>query len=159
MKDRLLTLRTLGILVLLVSAVMAYLIFSYMNTLGELTSDSCTCGDVCTMVEYKTPSIVYVGFLGVFFMLVVGAFLFIKGGPLYGTDLKESWKKNVGVLDTDEKAVYQLMIDAGGTAFQSEVVEKTGWSKVKVTRTLDKLESRRLLERRRRGLTNIIVLK
>jgi uncharacterized membrane protein len=51
------------------------------------------------------------------------------------------------------------MIDAGGTAFQSEVVEKTGWSKVKVTRTLDKLESRRLLERRRRGLTNIIVLK
>jgi len=160
MKDSLLSLRTFGIVVLLVSAVMAYVLFSYLDMLGEMTSDSCTCGDVCTMVEYKTPPIVYAGLVGVCLMVLVGAFMLIRGGSLSGeSNQRDSWGKNIGVLDDNEKTVYQLMIDSGGTAFQSEVVEKTGWSKVKVTRTLDKLESRRLLERRRRGLTNILVLK
>lgn len=161
MKNMLYNLRAVGLVVVLVAVVMAYLTLSYLNTLNELTTDSCTCGDdECTMVEYKTPPIVYAGFLGVFIMLIVGAFLLIKGGSLHGgADSKDSWKKNFGVLEADEKKVYQILIDSGGTAFQSEVVEKAGWSKVKVTRTLDKLESRRLLERRRRGLTNILVLK
>jgi uncharacterized membrane protein len=62
-------------------------------------------------------------------------------------------------LEGDEKRIYQLIADSNGAIFQSEIVEKTGLSKVKVTRTLDKLESRLYIERRRRGLTNIIVLK
>ena len=84
----------------------------------------------------------------------------VKGGSLFGqVDRNIVWLDKLKGLRDDEKTVYKMMVDAGGTMFQSEIVEKIGWSKVKVTRTLDKLESRRLLERRRRGLTNIVVLK
>ena len=43
--------------------------------------------------------------------------------------------------------------------FQSELVEKTGHTKVKMTRILDKLEAKGLIERRRKGMTNLVFLK
>jgi uncharacterized membrane protein len=43
--------------------------------------------------------------------------------------------------------------------FQSELVEKTGYSKSKVSLILDRLEAKRILERKRRGMTNAVVLK
>ena len=83
----------------------------------------------------------------------------MRGGALFGAAPgRDVWSERLRSLDGDEKVVYGLIVDSGGTLFQSEIVEKTGLSKVKVTRTLDKLESRHYLERRRRGLTNIIVL-
>ena len=40
-----------------------------------------------------------------------------------------------------------------------KLMGKTDFSKVKVTRLLDKLEAKNLIERRRRGMTNAVVLK
>jgi uncharacterized membrane protein len=71
----------------------------------------------------------------------------------------EDWKKTMSTLKGDEKGVYGLIASADGVMFQSNVVEKSGLSKVKVSRLLDKLEARGLLERRRRGMSNIVVLK
>ena len=59
----------------------------------------------------------------------------------------------------DEKVIVKAIEDADGTMFQSDVVEKTGFSKVKVSRILDKLEGRQVLERKRRGMTNVVVLR
>ncbi|MFH1787787.1 MAG: hypothetical protein ABH834_00200, partial [Candidatus Altiarchaeota archaeon] len=53
--------RTIGAAVLIVSVVMAYVIVSYVNTLVQLTQESCTCGDTCSMKEYETPKIIYIG--------------------------------------------------------------------------------------------------
>ena len=47
---------------------------------------------------------------------------------------------------------------SNGTIFQSDLVEKSDFSKVKVSRILDKLEGRQLIERKRRGMTNVVVL-
>ena len=49
--------------------------------------------------------------------------------------------------------------DAQGTIFQPDLADKTGFSKVKVTRILDRLEGKQLIERKRRGMTNVVVLK
>ena len=68
-------------------------------------------------------------------------------------------KENEKRLGGDEKSVYQVIADSSGALFQSEVVEKSGFGKVKVTRILDKLEAKGLIERRRRGMTNMILLK
>jgi len=38
-------------------------------------------------------------------------------------------------------------------------VEETGFTKVKITRILDSLEGNGLIERKRRGMTNIIILR
>ena len=43
--------------------------------------------------------------------------------------------------------------------FQSDIAEKTGFDKVKVTRVLDRLEGKQLIERKRRGMTNIVILR
>lgn len=62
-------------------------------------------------------------------------------------------------LDKEEKIIYNLILENQGSIFQSEIVKKTGWSKVRVTRFLDKLEGKGLIERRRRGMTNVVILK
>ena len=43
--------------------------------------------------------------------------------------------------------------------YQSKIVETLDSSKVKITRIIDKLEQKELIERKRRGMTNIVVLR
>lgn len=77
---------------------------------------------------------------------------------------KEEPKKELKEVDTskfsdEEKKIYGIIKGKDGSAYQSDLMKETGFSKVKVTRVLDKLESMDVLERKRRGMTNIIVLK
>ena len=58
-----------------------------------------------------------------------------------------------------EKQIFEKIIESEGTIFQSDLVDKTGFTKVKVTRILDKLEGKKLIERKRRGMTNVVILK
>ena len=62
-------------------------------------------------------------------------------------------------LDKDERIIVKIIEESNGGIFQAELVEKSGMDKVKVTRILDRLEGRALLERKRRGMTNIVMLK
>lgn len=69
-------------------------------------------------------------------------------------------KIDISKLDADEKKVYDLLkTKEGGTAYQTLLVQETGFSKVKITRVLDKLETKSIIERKRRGMTNLVVLK
>ncbi|MEK6845043.1 MAG: MarR family transcriptional regulator [Nanoarchaeota archaeon] len=43
--------------------------------------------------------------------------------------------------------------------FQAELIEKTKFGKAKITRILDRLEGKGFVERKRRGMTNIVVLR
>ncbi|MSS74122.1 MarR family transcriptional regulator [Candidatus Pacearchaeota archaeon] len=61
-------------------------------------------------------------------------------------------------LTNEEKKLFNI-IQKEKAIFQAELIEKIKFSKAKVTRILDKLENRKLIERKRRGLTNIVVLK
>ena len=61
--------------------------------------------------------------------------------------------------DQDEQTLLQLLIDNQGTIFQGEIVEQTGFSKSKVSLLLDRLEARKILERKRHGMSNVVVLK
>lgn len=62
-------------------------------------------------------------------------------------------------LDAEEARVCQFITERKGSAFQSDLVRELGLSKVKVTRILDRLESLGILERKRRGMTNMVVLR
>lgn len=72
---------------------------------------------------------------------------------------KENYQKILGKLDDDEKQVFNKILASEGTIFQSDLVGKTEFTKVKVTRILDKLEGKNLIERKRRGMTNVVILK
>jgi len=51
------------------------------------------------------------------------------------------------------------IITQDGAILQGELVTKSGMDKVKVSRILDKLEMQGLVERRRHGMSNLVVLK
>ncbi len=96
---------------------------------------------------------------------VSGAYLLIPGPvekPAEKSVLierKERWEKISKTLKDDERKIYKVILDSDGLINQSEIAEKTGLSKSKVSRSLDLLESKGLVERKRRGMGNIVLLK
>ena len=103
-----------------------------------------------------------------FTLLAIGAFLiFSKERKELLAEKKEtkgSIKRtfsdvDMSKLDEAEKKVYNILRVNNGSVYQSALVKETGFSKVKVTRILDKMHSAGIIERQRRGMTNIVVLK
>ncbi|ABD42149.1 hypothetical protein Mhun_2448 [Methanospirillum hungatei JF-1] len=74
-------------------------------------------------------------------------------------DRKRKWETVLPTLKEDQQLIYQTILDADGIIPQSDIVEKTGLSKSNVSRSLDMLESMGLIEKRRRGMGNLILLK
>ncbi len=72
---------------------------------------------------------------------------------------RSSYEKVLPTLKYDEQKVFQAVLDSDGIIAQSDLSDLTGVSKSNVSRALDLLESRGYVERRRRGMGNIIVLK
>lgn len=68
-------------------------------------------------------------------------------------------KPDLERLDKDEKRVINLLLKENKAMFQATLKEKLDIGKVKLTRLLDKLEAKQLIERKRRGMSNIVVLK
>jgi uncharacterized membrane protein len=63
------------------------------------------------------------------------------------------------LTNPDEQKIVSLIIDEGGTIFQSLLVDRSGYSKRKVSLILDRLEAKKILERKRHGMSNAIVLR
>jgi len=99
-------------------------------------------------------------------VLVVGIFLVFSRPEqiekIIIKKIKQKYKKkqiNTEGLDTDEKQVIELLQSESGGMFQADLMEKLEIGKVKATRLLDKLEAKQLIERKRRGMNNIVVLR
>ncbi|ODS36305.1 MAG: hypothetical protein A7316_10190 [Candidatus Altiarchaeales archaeon WOR_SM1_86-2] len=72
---------------------------------------------------------------------------------------KQKWQHTLKTLKDDEKTIYEAIFLEGGLMYQSELVAEAGFSHAKVTRCLDALENRGLVERRRKGMGNIVLLR
>lgn len=103
-------------------------------------------------------------------MLVVGlsaAFLLLPRTspsdlPLAQTlvdERKVRWESLSKTLKEDEVKIYRAILDAGGVMNQGDIGGKTDLSKTTVSRALDLLESKGLIEKRRRGMGNVVLLK
>ncbi|AEM59492.1 regulatory protein GntR HTH (plasmid) [Haloarcula hispanica ATCC 33960] len=71
---------------------------------------------------------------------------------------RQEWEETASRLASNERIVYEIMLDADGVLPQSEIVDRTEFSKATVSRTLDTLEAKNLIERKRRGVGNVIIL-
>jgi len=155
--------QTVGILMIGIAALIGFIIFSFNRALTDIVNTSCSHGPTCPMykaIEFQTN--ISMGIM--IFVSSIGIYLLFFGKeekpqiePKKIT--KEYYQKIVNTLSNDEKLVLEKIIEAQGAIFQSELVEKTNFSKAKVSRILDKLEGKGLIERRRRGMTNVIILK
>ncbi len=100
------------------------------------------------------------GLFGMVFLIMgTGAFLIFTGENKPIEQPKPTEKVDIGKLEEDEKVIYESVKQGSGSKYQSDLIKETGMSKVKITRVLDKMESKGIIERKRRGMTNIIVLK
>ena len=168
--------RTVGLLVIGIAALIGVIVFWFNRALTDIVNASCEHGPSCPMwgtIDFQTN----VGLAVIALVVLVGLYLIffakddkppsvivktIKQPASQATARKPSRENYAAVmreLDEEQRSVLGLVIDAGGAAVQSELVDKTGLGKVKVTRVLDALEVKGLIERRRRGMTNIVVLK
>ena len=76
------------------------------------------------------------------------------------SELKMRWDELLEKLtNPDEQKIVSLIIEEGGTIFQSQLVDRSGYSKSKVSLILDRLEAKKIVERKRHGMSNAIVLK
>ncbi|MCW3997040.1 MAG: hypothetical protein NWF10_00535 [Candidatus Bathyarchaeota archaeon] len=62
------------------------------------------------------------------------------------------------LLDGDKRKIFNEIVEAKGEILQSDLHVVTGFSKAKITRTLDYLEIKGLVMRKSYGMTNKIVL-
>ena len=62
------------------------------------------------------------------------------------------------LLDRDERLLYLEIKDSGRSALQKDLGHRDGFSRSKVTRTLDRLEAKGLVARERDGMTNRVRL-
>jgi uncharacterized membrane protein len=157
--------RNVGFLIIGIAIVIGIIIGIFNYGLRSIVTDSCSHGPECSM--YDTISIqTWVSLAIAGLVLVIGLFLvFSKEETKIITKTKkvtvEKKRKPVDYskLDKEEKVIIKIIEDSDGTIFQSDLVDKSEFSKVKVSRILDRLEGKQMIERKRRGMTNVVVLK
>ena len=154
-----------GLIILGISIVIIFITFLFQNAMKNIVAASCTMaeqGRACPM--YTTINQQTYLALAIVGVVIIIGFIFIFTKPEEKIVVKKvKEKKQKREIDLNgfrpiEKEVFKL-IQENGTIFQADLIEKTGFTKAKMTRILDKLEGHKLIERKRRGLTNVVVLK
>ncbi len=157
--------KNVGYMILGISILIILIIFMYENTLTEFVDSSCTAAHgegQCPM--YDTINQQTNLSLGIVALLIIVGIMLIRSKPEEKTIIKEveveKPKKEIDTseLNSEEKEVLNL-IKENKAMFQADIIEKTGYGKVKMTRIIDRLEGKDIVERKRRGMNNIVVMK
>lgn len=155
--------KKVGWLIIGLSGVMIAIIGIFNNAMKRIIDAGCplvenhlTCPAYTTIDQQTYLSLAIVGIV-----IILGlVFMFTKPQEkiVYKKFKKESKKIDLSNLTTEEKEVLK-MIESEKAMFQAELIEKTRFGKVKISRILDRLDNRGITERKRRGMQNIVVLK
>ncbi len=157
--------KNVGFLIVGISIMIGVIILLFNFGLKNVIDQTCEHGKECVMYDAITLqtnlSLVIAGLI-----LVIGLFLiFSKENEkivekIVVRKVKEKKKKiDVSGLDSVEKDVVKILERENGAFFQKSLMDELGVGKVKMTRMMDKLEAKQIIERKRRGMNNIIVLK
>jgi len=155
-----------GYMLLGISIFIIILIFLFNSTMRSFVNETCSLehGSSCPMYEAISKQS-YLA-LGVTGLLIIVSFvlIFSKTQKEIIIQTKTIEKKipkkefDVSDLKPEEKQVFEL-IQNNKAIFQSDLIDKTQFGKAKMTRIIDRLEGKGFVERKRRGMTNVVVLK
>jgi len=157
--------KNIGFLIVGIAVVIGIIILIFNLGLRKVVASSCTMGTTCSM--YSTIVIqTYVSLAIAALVLIIGLFFILskEEKEIVFKRIKEKVEVkrkpiDYSRLDKEEKILVKVIEEADGSIFQADLVDKSGFSKVKVTRILDRLEGKQIIERKRRGMTNIVLLK
>jgi uncharacterized membrane protein len=157
--------RNVGFLIVGISVLIVAIILLFNSGLKNIVDQTCDHGSTCTM--YDTIALqtnLSLAIAGLIF--IIGLFLIFSKETeriiekVVVRKIKEKKKViNVSGLDPIEKKAINILKREGGAFFQKSLMEELDVGKVKMTRMMDKLEAKQIVERKRRGMNNIIVLK
>ncbi len=112
----------------------------------------------CPAHESSTSWLLLAAF-GISF-LVLSAGIYMIFSPVKKEQHEEPLMKiDTSRLTEEENKMYDLIKLSQGSMYQSDIIKQMQLSKVKVSRILDSMEGKGILERKRRGMTNIVILK
>jgi uncharacterized membrane protein len=154
--------KRIGIVIILIALVVgAIAVVEKINTeklITEFRNQTGTCyiDGTCLHEQTNTTFIILGIAAGVLF--VIGAIIVILS--VYEKPQKDrKIEKPKKLLTPEQKKLYNILLESDGSMLQGELVAKSGLNKVTVSRVLDKLEMQGVVERRRHGMSNIVVLK
>jgi len=159
--------RVVGFLIIFVALLMGFIIYAFNRAMTEIVNASCEHGSSCPMwgtIDFQTNVSIAI----MSFVIIIGLYLIFFGKEekkiteeeIRNISIKkENYEEVLKNLTDEEKTVFESIIASNGAICQSDLTDKTNFNKVKVTRILDKLEGRGLIERRRRGMTNVVIIK
>jgi uncharacterized membrane protein len=155
--------KNVGFLVVGISIVIGIIIIIFNLGLRDIVSQTCIHGESCSM--YNTISLqTWISLSIALLVFFIGIFLIFSKPEekIVVKKVKTKLKKkkiNLKELDKKEKQVIKILQKENGAIFQKTLMERLEIGKVGMTRLLDKLEAKQLIERKRRGMNNIVVLK
>lgn len=160
--------KNVGFLLLGIAILLVLIIFLFQGALNDIMASTCALGGEehvvsCPMSDGINQQ-TYLS-LGIVGLLIIVGIVLIFSKPaervvVKKVAVKEKKKKlKLEGLDRDEKKIVNLLQNENGTMFQATLKEKLDVGKVKLTRLLDKLEAKQIIERKRRGMNNIVVLR
>ena len=153
--------RNVGFLITGISVIIGIIIGIFNFALKKIVGDTCSHGPACTM--YDTIAVqTWISAAIAGLILLIGVFFIFAKEPekIVIKKLKEKKKAiDMSSLDREEKIAVRIIQEENGAVFQSTLMEKLNIGKVGMTRLIDKLEAKQIVERKRRGMNNIVVLK
>lgn len=164
MNRNFLTPKQVGLIIIALVVLMSFILYSYTKNIIALNMElhkNCPLPEGVCPYKRSIPVETSYGIGIVAVLGLLGIYLIFSEEQLARIRLKESKKTKEAVknLQNEEKKIFEIIRDSDGYIFQSDLITKSGFSKVKVSRILDKLETKGLVEKRRRGMSNIVILK
>jgi uncharacterized membrane protein len=153
--------KIVGWIIVGIAFLMGIIVLIFNSAMKNIVSKTCTEGPTCTMYDtIRTQTLLSLSIIII--VLIIGIVIMFskpKEKIVVKTIKEKRKKKDYSSLDKEEKKVIDLLLSEGNAVFQASLMEKLQIGKVGVTRLLDKLEAKQLIERKRRGMNNIVVLK
>ena len=155
-----------GYLLIALSALIIVIIVMFNSALKDIVTSSCSLahGDATSCPMYQSINQQTYIALGVVGLLILVSIFFIYSKPQKEIVVKKVETKtkkrtiDTSQLTAEEKTVLSLVAQ-NNAIFQADLIEKTGFGKAKMTRIIDRLEGKGIVERKRRGMTNVVVMK
>jgi uncharacterized membrane protein len=153
--------REVGYIITGISIVIFAIIFIFNGAVKRILEQSCSHGPTCTMYDgLSIQTWISVAIAAIILLIgIVMIFMKEKEKIIFRQKKEKISKVDYSKLDETEKKVVKMLESENGAVFQKNLMDKLEIGKVGITRLLDKLESKQVIERKRRGMNNIVVLK
>lgn len=161
--------QTIGIIIAVVSFLVLGLLFTLKTNTDTQMQQACqeSCGeaegascslDSCPYRQENNSSWI-IGLVSVFTAFLAGIGVYLSLPQKKVETIVEEKEYDLTALDDTEKKIFYYVKEHPQGVYQSAISTEFNLSKVQTTRVLDTIEATGLIERKRRGMTNIVILK